>query len=420
MSDNFNSMLHELPVEILRQILDKLDAHTILCSFRYTCRKFRAIVKDYNRYILNFQSISKPNFDQICHLIDPNHVTTLILSESNQTYDQIKLFLNYFRLQQFNGLYSLSLFIRDEEAIRSLAGQFNIPSLEIFSFKIDRFDDRRKTTTARILSKIIAKSNLWKLQLHMQDGRFEKIIWPNPCSIRYLEVNNTIAIEQLHSVLRCSPHLQTVVINSFFILNPNQPISMSFDQLTSLTMNKLNMKINDLEFCLSRTRALTYLKLIGAGEFCDGYRWENFIQLNLRSLNKFEFYFTEIHFTQKSFQEVKLIAMKFQTPFWLEQKKWFIMCELDADTSKCITLSSIPICIPVFSYERRLASISTYPEFNDEPISIMDNVNTLKLDFNKLVPFDTKRRVCITSTAILCNSAFSLIFLEQKNSISKR
>ena len=397
-------MLHTLPVEILYQILDDLDTHTILCSFRYTCRNFRAIVENYDRFSLNFQSISKPNFDRICHLIDPYCVRTLILSENSQTFDQIKLFLTHFRLEQFNRLRSLSLFIREEEAIRAIAERFNISSLQVFSLKIDRFDDRRKTTTARILSTIIAKSNLSKLQLHMQDGRFEKIIWPSQCSIRYLEVNNTIAIEQLHTVFRCSPHLRTVVINSFFILNPSQPISMSFDQLTSLTMNKVNMKINDLEFFLSMTPALTHLKLIGTGNFCDGYRWENFIQLHLPALNKFEFSFTETHNSQKNFQEVKFIGMKFQTPFWLEQKKWFIICELDMDTLKCITLYSIPICIPVLSYEPRTTSISTCPESSDEHISIMDNVNTLKLDFNKLVPFDTKRRVCISSTVIVLES----------------
>ena len=394
MSNNFIPTLYTLPVEILYHILDDLDAQTILCSFRHTCRQFRAVVNSYNRYIVNFQSISKPDFDRICHLIDPSRVTTLILSENGQTFDQIQLFLSYFRLSQFNRLHSLSLFIHEEEAMKNIIERFNIPSLQVFSLKIDKFDDRRKTTTAKLLSTIIAKSNLYKLQLHMYDGRFEKIIWPAHCEIRYLEINNSIAVEQLHLVLQCSPHLRTLVANSFSPINHEQPVSMSFDQLTSLTLNKVTTKINDLESCLSLTPALTYLKLVGTGNFSDGQRWENFIELHLPRLEKFEFYFTETSNTQKNLEEIKILVTKFQTPFWLQHKKWFITCEIEADTSKCIKLYSIPICIAVLSYEPSKTSISTYPHSNDTPIATMDNVSTLKLDFTKLVLLD----VCITDS----------------------
>jgi hypothetical protein len=149
MSDDSISSLQILPVEILHHILDKVDAYTILFSFRNTCRRFRAVVNSYDRYVLNFQSISKPDFDLVCHLIDPTRVTSLILSEDGETFNQIELFLSRFHLQQFNRLRSLSLFISEEEHLKPIVERFKIRSLESFSLKIERSDNRRKTTTAQ-------------------------------------------------------------------------------------------------------------------------------------------------------------------------------------------------------------------------------------------------------------------------------
>lgn len=397
MSNSFIPSLQILPVEILHHILDELDVQTILFSFRNTCRQFRAVVNSYDRYILNFQSISKSDFDLVCHLIDSNRVTSLILSETNETFDQIKLFLSYFHRQQFNRLRSLSLFISEEEQLKTIIGRFIISSLESFSLKIKKSDDRRKTTTAKLLSAILAKSNLSKLELHIQEGRFEKIIWPIQCSIQYLNINNFIAFDKIRTILQCSPHLRTLIINSIFILNPKQIIFTSFEHLRSLTMTKLNMKIDDFELFLSMTSSLVHLKLIGIGNYSNGNRWEHFIQSHLPLLNRFEFFFTEIQSTHHNPPDLKQIIASFQTPFWLEHKKWFVVCEMDPNTPKYITLYSIPICLTDLSYETGKTSISTYPETNNENISIMDNVNTVRLDFTKLLPLNMKKEVCMFS-----------------------
>jgi hypothetical protein len=95
MSNSFIPSLQILPVEILHHILDELDVQTILFSFRNTCRQFRAVMNSYDRYILNFQSISKPDFDLVCHLIDPSRVTSLTLSENGETFNQSHFLIHF-------------------------------------------------------------------------------------------------------------------------------------------------------------------------------------------------------------------------------------------------------------------------------------------------------------------------------------
>lgn len=395
MSINQNLSLQILPVEILHHIFDNVDIHTILFSVRNTCHRFRAIVNTYTRYTLNFQSIPKPDFDRLCHLIDPCRVISLILSEDEETFDQIKLFLSNFNLRQFNHLNSLSLFINEEEQLKSIVERFKIRSLKLFSLKIQRSDDRRKTTTARLLSSIIGKSHLSKLELHMQEGRFEKICWPIKCSIQYLKINNTVSFDQISNILLCSPHLHTIIINSFYILNPNQSISTPFQQLKSLTLTKVINKIDELELFLSIMPSLTYLKLIGNGNYCDGHRWEQFIQLHLPLLNKFEFYFNETRNIQQTYSDIENIIASFKSSFWLEDKKWFIICDLDVQTSRCITLYSIPVCVSFLSYETKQISISTMSQQIHEKNFIMNYVETIRLDFTKLKFSDIKNEVFI-------------------------
>ena len=384
MTTNTSPTLQTLPVEILHYILDNVDVPTILRSFRNTCRQFSNVVNSYDRYTLNFQSISKPDFDCICHLINPACVTSLILSENEETFDQIKLFLSHFSLRQFTRLRSLSLFLTTESKFRTIVGRFSNHSLQSFSIKIDRWDDRRKTTTAALLSLIINKANLFKLELNIQDGRLEKIRWPKQCFIQSLKINHTVSFNQIHHIVQCSPYLRKLNIKSFHTPTPDQLILGPLSHLTSLILEKISSTIDELESILKMIPTLIHLKLIGSGNYYDGYRWEHFIQLHLSSLNKFEFFFNKTYNTQQTFIDAEHIIASFQTPFWLENKQWFVTCEIDNNTSCSLTLYSIPLCVPFLSYETMKISISTLPKLNEKNISLMDNVNTVRLDFTKL------------------------------------
>ncbi|CAF4140785.1 unnamed protein product, partial [Adineta steineri] len=100
--------MENFPVEILYRIFDNLDSETILLSIRPVCRLFRAVVNTYNRYIYNFESISKSNFYLQCRLIRPENVISLILSNNEQIPDQISLFMSSVRLRQMTRLQSIT------------------------------------------------------------------------------------------------------------------------------------------------------------------------------------------------------------------------------------------------------------------------------------------------------------------------
>ena len=395
-----SSLFQTLPVEILHHILDDLDAQTILISFRNTCRRFRNVVNSYDRYVLNFESISKSDFELLCRLIDPRRVTSLTLSENDETLDQIRLFLSHLSLHQFSRLRSLSLFLNEEQQLTTILNCFNIHSLKSFSLKIIKRDDRRKTTTARLLSSVIAKTNLSRLDLQIGEERLEKIIWSSQCMIQCLKIGSVIFFNELYTILDYLPHLRTLILKSFLILNPQQivvklSLPTTFRQLTSLTFDKLDIEIDHLGQFLSLTPSLSYLKLIGYKNYGDGNQWEHLIQLHLPLLNKFEFFFSEMQNAQQNPPDIQQIIAPFQTPFWLEHKKWFVTCEVNTGVPTYIRLYSLPICVSFLSYETKTTSISTFPKTNDKNTSIMDNVDTVTLDFTKLIPLNMEHKVDI-------------------------
>jgi hypothetical protein len=65
---------------------------------------------------------------------------------------------------------------------------------------------------------------------------------------------------------------------------------MSYPQLVSLSINDCHLSINDIQFVISQTPSLMYLKLISNRKEFDlafnGSFWEQFIQTNFSSMVK--------------------------------------------------------------------------------------------------------------------------------------
>jgi hypothetical protein len=391
--------LSTLPVEILHRIFDGLDVSTIVLSLRITCRRLKAIIDNYDRYALDFRSISRSNFQLLCRLVHPRKVTSLTLAPMEETLDQIELFISYFRARQFNRLRSLTLINIKENQLKDVLKRFQFTSLTSFSFTLGLRDARRKNTTATLISSVIAKANLHYLDLDVKLHRVEKMIWPAQCTIRYLTIGYCDGFDSILTILRCSSHLQTLIIKFSYFVNETitrQNFSSTyFHQITSLTLENLRTTIDNLERLLSLMPALIHLKLIGSGHFMDGNRWEQFIQTNLSCLNQFELFVEETQNAATSV-DVKSILTSFQTPFWLEHKKWFFTCEYVVEPwLKHFKLYSIPICMTSLTYEpeSKKTFLSTFNPTINNNMSIMDNVTTIKLtasqfslnDINQLI-----------------------------------
>ncbi|CAF2082852.1 unnamed protein product [Rotaria magnacalcarata] len=101
--------LNNLPVEILHRIFDSLDAKTILFHVKYVCKRLYSTTINYNRYELNFNTICKKTFHQLCSVTYPEKIISLTLSDENQTPGQIELFLSLYCIEEYTRLQSITL-----------------------------------------------------------------------------------------------------------------------------------------------------------------------------------------------------------------------------------------------------------------------------------------------------------------------
>jgi hypothetical protein len=267
---------------------------------------------------------------------------------------------------------------------------------------MEKYVCRRMNKTNNLLASTLAHSNLRQLEFDMTTERMSEFSWSFNCSIQYLIINNSTTIDYLLTILQSSPHLHTIVIKKKFdeynMTNriPKLSSLVCFQQLKSFTIEELDMTINKLESFLLLTPSLIYLKLIGRHQMLDGKRWEQFIEQNLSHLDKFEFFFIEQCEGRKSLVDFELILASFQTPFWLEHKKWFVTCEYDIDYSGTIHLYSIPICKTSLQYNPiwKMLPLSTCISTRERQLTIMNNIKSLILTLDKVLADDLREKVC--------------------------
>jgi hypothetical protein len=389
-----NSSIQSLPVELLHRVFDNLDAETIIFSIRPLSRLFRSVVNTYDRYVLDLKLISKSNSYVLCRLIHPKNVISFILSNDKEISNQIDFFILIVHLQQFTQLRSLTLLYIEEFQLNIILKRVNLNLLISFSFSIRKYDDKCKQTTSSLLSSVLAQLTLRKLEIEIKPVRMHEISWTANCRIQHLTINNGISIDYFCTILQFCPHLHTFIISRISRGLINNLTSMCFPQLKSLTIKDLDVNIGIVESFLLLAPSLVYLKLIGRSEMLDGKRWEQFIQINLTQLDKFEFYFNERTLIKQKLTDLKSIIASFQTPFWMEHKKWFVSCEYSVGYST-ICLFSLPICLSVLKYRSKSQkiSLSTSNMIFDNDSTITDNINSLHLCLSKIMDDDIQQ-VC--------------------------
>ena len=384
MSNVSIACLSALPAEILHRIFHNLDALTILSSLRITCRRLKAIADSYDRYQLDFRHVSRSDFRLLCRLVDPQRVTSLILALREETTDQLELFTSYFHTRQFKCLRSLTLADINEKQLNILFDRFDCSGLTSFSFSLGLKDDRHEKTTVALLSSIIAQPNLNHLEIDIMGERFDKITWPTQSSIKSVKLIDCFDLNTILTVLRCSPHLQILYASSVHMINETSTrqnlCSTSFPQVISLALQDVSLPISILELFLSLMPSLHHLKLVNANECMDGNRWEQFIQTQLPLLNRFDL-FTQDYHDEDTPMDAKSILASFQTPFWLEHKKWFFTWEFSKRWEYNILFYSLPICTTFFHYipKSMKGSLSTSNSLLSENLASMDNVNRIQL-----------------------------------------
>jgi hypothetical protein len=165
--------------------------------------------------------------------------------------------------------------------------------------------------------------------------------------------------------------------------------SILYEQLTSLTLIDSRMSMFGLTSTLSLTPSLIYLKIICSPDsfdtIADGFCWEQFLRANLPLLHKFEFFFTNIYNVYYKPRDIELLISRFQTPFWLEEKHWFVICDYINYLNQ-VMLYTTPLCTTDFTYECQANKISysTLIPIDTDAI-LTDNVQTINLTLTKLI-----------------------------------
>lgn len=402
--------LKTLPVELIYYLFNYLDIPTILFSFRYVCKEFQTLVNSYDRYKLDLRLISKPDFDRLCHVVLPEKVLSLVLTNSTHTPYQIRTFLSKFSFDQFYRLQSLDLIRIEENNLFSILMQIplcSLKSLSINCFLWDKFS----YTIRVLLSSTIEKSKLERLTLNISYKDLDMSSWPPlPTTLKYLCLERC-TFQEYCMILRHTINLEELVLTECLMYNTDGTIYQPSDlicatKLKSLSFGACFMRMKELLILLSFTPTLVHMKLIIwtdlTDSVIDGRRWEYFISKNLLSLKEFEFFFDDLNYVNyDSLVDIQSYIESFQTPFWLKEKQWYVVCDYIKVLS-IVRLYSLPICNSLLTYYTNLKKISCSTEIpNDNHIHLNHRVNELNLNLNETIEANDEIQVSTNLLIIL-------------------
>lgn len=378
-------------MEILYSIFDQLSVQTIVLSIGNTCRHLRVVVQSYDRYEIDLRQVSYSNLKRIRRLIAPEKVQSLTVSESMGAQYQ-----SIFNVKELTCVRTLTLAGIRESALRDIMKLVNIPALISLSIDIGEAS-KHSEPAATYLTSILIRANLQKLALKIPVERFEYIKLFRPNSIQHLELAGCLPFQQIHRILSYMPHLETFIIDSCSMKITTQDKLIPFQSMKFFTMKKLNMKVNHLELLLQLMPSLTRLKLIGDGNFFDGYRWQQFIRTKLLSLEKFEFFFTLQQADPNFISVMEQTVETFQTPYWLEMKRWFVKCDCTIGSQRSVQLYSIPLCTLIHPepFSQTKISMSTIATKLETNALIQVCSDRIYFSLSKLINNDTEQNVML-------------------------
>jgi hypothetical protein len=393
MSIYSKASLNYLPAELIHHILNHLDTQTTFLSLNKVCKRLKKIIENYHRHKLDFGLISKSNFSIISNLIHCENILSLTISDGYKTCGQFQYFFKLFNLNQFTQLRSLNFLQINRRDINEIFKSNTIISLH--SLKVQFRDNFALQYDVSItFASLIEKSNINKLDFNLWFCPMKEIVWPNECKLKYLKIH-ACTLQGYITILRQTPHLQTFVLDDLVLLDKNDQfyrpeVFENFQHLKSLTLENCHRYMNQIEYLLSFTPSLTYLKIISDTNLLDGYRWERFIQTNLPLLKKFEFFF--IFYSYEN-NDIELLIKSYLTLFWIEIKQWFITCEYIKDSME-IRFYSIPLCKTNYTYhfDSNKIIFSTSMIMKKNLLGI-NQVSTMHLNWTKMMKNATEELV---------------------------
>jgi len=284
-------------------------------------------------------------------------------------------------MSQLNRLHQVNLYqVKDME----LEYFFDhVTTRSSFSLIIDSSEKRHERTLS-LISSAIPRFKLSKLCLNNLNNLTDHISWINECGLECLSIN-TCDYRQCLVILRQLVHLRTAIMKNCHmrvtdnnIVDSNSSRSLS-PMVTSLIIYDQSLSIKDLEWILSQFPRLVHLKLDSRRTILDsvfdGYYWEQLIQNILPTLKTFQIFFSYDFAHRDNAPNLHTLIHAFQTSFWIEKKRWFIICDYVIQ-SNTIRIYTIPAFIDISHNPLRLELSSMnniYRLTRPSPKKIVDN-----------------------------------------------
>lgn len=201
-------MFDYLPVEILHTIFCYLWTNEILYSFLNINDYLDSVILSSDDRFINLNSILRPLFDLTCRHLRPHQVVSLVLSDSNDTPNQSKLFLSRFPINQFTHLRALTLIEIDDDnqsIFSDLENMKYLKSLEIHP--------KHHYSPLHIMPQLTRFILKYQYVVYCQSEMF---IIPNSLpNLRYLSLTYC-SYSQLEHIFRFAPMLNTLNTSIMF------------------------------------------------------------------------------------------------------------------------------------------------------------------------------------------------------------
>ncbi|CAF0795080.1 unnamed protein product [Adineta ricciae] len=315
MSTNTKTLL-SLPLEILHQIFDDLDAKTILLSVRRTCKQLHLAANTYNR--LKLARVSKQKLTKIRQVLVPENVLSLRIARGNNFWKINDLASFIDRLYQFTYLRSLTIDVSND-------------------------------TELNILLKYLSASQITELTIGIEiEESSPEIESINHCLLQSLSLNRC-TFKQFASIIRHCSNLQKLNVSYIVDKTKNQTlqeyfIPMVYSNMTNLSLECSNMSTDGFEILISCMPSISCLSLyaliVSVNRWFDGLFLEKIISNKLSRLKYLKYHFT---IKANNYDQLESIIAPFRTPFWREEKRWFFSCTRSARFPRVLlTLESPP------------------------------------------------------------------------------
>ena len=162
----------------------------------------------------------------------------------------------------------------------------------------------------------------------------QRVSWPVQYRLEHLTICACGSIDP-SSILHQLPYLQKLLtkdcnMHSIYDKAVIFCVSTPSSSLTTLIISQHSLSMNYLESLLSLTPSFRHLKIVSnlyrLDSVVDSSYWQQCIQTKRPSLVKFEFLFLCAVGRNSHYTSLESLIGPFQTPFWLEDKRWFVTC----------------------------------------------------------------------------------------------